>query len=242
MGFKNPTGSWAIITFNLHYISLPNHSFHSNCKPGGGWGHLRKAPGKQVCLRAAEPRTHAPAFWPHPPGPSHTLKITTRILIPLPLPCCWSLWCCFRLWRTQRHNHSLCLSRRCDLIAESTPVPQFSRIQLWWRQTRNNTGTYAGTLVHTHTHTHTHNDYLGVQGGQRQINWSRGWAYQEIMSWRGGGEGCFCGHWKIADGRMNKACCNICSLLCAQLFNVFKEQLWRIADYHSPSEQHFTRK
>ncbi len=35
----------------------------------------------------------------------------------------------------------------------------------------------------------------------------------------------FCGHGKQADGCINKACWNIWSLLCVQLFNVFKEQL-----------------
>lgn len=35
----------------------------------------------------------------------------------------------------------------------------------------------------------------------------------------------FCGHGKQADGCINKACWNIWSLLCIQLFNVFKEQL-----------------
>lgn len=35
MGFNNPTGSWSIITFNLHYISLPNRYFHSNCEQRG---------------------------------------------------------------------------------------------------------------------------------------------------------------------------------------------------------------
>ena len=45
------------------------------------------------------------------------------------------------------------------------------------------------------------------------------------MKGRRGEKAVFCGHWKIADGCINKACCNICSLLCIQLFNVFKEQL-----------------
>lgn len=50
----------------------------------------------------------------------------------------------------------------------------------------------------------------------------------------------FCGHGKQADGCINKACWNIWSLLCVQLFNVFKEQLWRIADYHSLLPLHFS--
>lgn len=44
---------------------------------------------------------------------------------------------------------------------------------------------------------------------------------------------CFRGHQNIADGSINKACWNIWSLLCVQLFNAFKEQLRRFADYHS---------
>lgn len=42
---------------------------------------------------------------------------------------------------------------------------------------------------------------------------------------KGGNTRLFCGHGKQADGCINKACWNIWSLLCVQLFNVFKEQL-----------------
>lgn len=50
---------------------------------------------------------------------------------------------------------------------------------------------------------------------------------------RKSGVKCFRGHQNIADGSINKACWNIWSLLCVQLFNAFKEQLRRFADYHS---------
>ena len=160
MGFKNPTGSWSIITFNLRYISLPNHSsMPIVSREVGGGGIPEKRPGNKFACELPSPEHALLRLLTASSRPSHTLKITSRILVPLPLPCCWSLWCCFRLWRTQRHYHSECLSWRCDLIAESTPVPQFNRIQLRWRQTQTTQAHLCArthTYTHTHTHTHTH--------------------------------------------------------------------------------------